>query len=207
MSTHSRCGKCVKCQIFGTSTTSNTKMMLYEICQISKIIQHSYSIVANLQRYGQMWQNFFIVLYSFSRSSPFIFSFLLSLTLRFPLFSLKPQSSPLKPQSVSLSPIPCFSRRRCPARPRRLHAHQDADVRRRVRRRVLRLRRFDPVAHRARFLLRPWLIALAFFFALAFNTIGWTDWAKAAIVPGLVSLIVGVICNGVRRGAVVVTGY
>ena len=48
------------------------------------------------------------------------------------------------------------------------------------------------------FLLRPWLIALAF------NTIGWIDWAKAAIVPGLVSLIVGVICNGVRRGAVVV---
>ena len=52
----------------------------------------------------------------------------------------------------------------------------------------------------------PWLIALAFFFALAFNTIGWTDWAKAAIVPGLVSLIVRVICNGVRRGAVVVWG-
>ena len=67
---------------------------------------------------------------------------------------------------------------------------------------------------------------------LAFNTIkqtiGWTDWAKAAIVPGLVSLIVEVICNGVRwygygvlicgsgfwvvvvqwrRGAVVVAGY
>ena len=30
--------------------------------------------------------------------------------------------------------------------------------------------------------------------------------AMAAIVPGLVSLIVGVICNGVRRGAVVVWG-
>nr|POE86141.1 pentatricopeptide repeat-containing protein [Quercus suber] len=67
----------------------------------------------------------------------------------------------------------------------------------------------------------PWLNALAFFFAhefiktglgnrianqlvvganLTFNTIkqtiGWTDWAKVAIVPGLVSLIVGVICNG-----------
>ena len=28
----------------------------------------------------------------------------------------------------------------------------------------------------------------------------------AAIVPGLVSLIVGVICNGVRREAVVVWG-
>ena len=94
---------------------------------------------------------FFIVLYSFSLSSPFIFSFLFSLTLRFPLFSLKPQSSPLKPQSVSLSPTPCFSRSRRPARPRRLRAHQDADIRRRV----LRLRRFDPMAHRARFLLRP----------------------------------------------------
>ena len=69
----------------------------------------------------------------------------------------------------------------------------------------------------------PWLITLAFFFAhrfikiglgnqiayqlifganLTFNTIkqtiGWIDWAKAAIVPGLVSLIVRVICNGVR---------
>ena len=67
---------------------------------------------------------------------------------------------------------------------------------------------------------------------LAFNTIKqtieWTDWAKAAIVPGLVLLIVEVICNGVqwygcgvlicgsgfwvvvvqwRRGAVVVAGY
>ena len=77
----------------------------------------------------------------------------------------------------------------------------------------------------------PWLITLAFFFAcrfiktglgnriayqlvvganLTFNTIKqtieWTDWAKVAIVPGLVSLIVGVICNGVRRGAVVVWG-
>lgn len=43
------------------------------------------------------------------------------------------------------------SRRRRAARPRRLRAHQDADVRRRV----LRLRRPDPVANRARFLLRP----------------------------------------------------
>ena len=139
---------------------------------------------------------FFIVLYSFSLSSPIIFSFLFSLTLWFPLFSLKPQSSPLKPQSISLSPTPCFSRRRCPARPQRLCAHQDANVCRRI----LCLRRFDPVAYRARFLLRPWLIALAF------NMIGWTDWAKAAIVPGLVSLIVRVICNGVRRRAVVVWG-
>ena len=133
----------------------------------------------------------------------FIFFFSL-LSLHFFLFSSLSVfgSSPLKPHSVSPSPTPCFSRRRYPARPRRLCAHQDADVCRRV----LRLQRFDPVAHRACFLLRPWLIALAFFFVLAFNTIGWTDWAKAAIVPGLVLLIVGVICNGVRRGVVVVWG-
>ena len=53
-SIHSRCGKCAKCQIFGTFTTPNTKMMFYEMCQISKIIQHGYNTVANLQRYGQM---------------------------------------------------------------------------------------------------------------------------------------------------------
>ena len=130
--------------------------------------------------------------------------FFFSLLSHSPVPSLLPQTPILssQPQSVSLSPTPCFSRRRCPARPRRLRVHQDADVCRRV----LRLQRFDPVAHRARFLLRPWLITLAFFFTLAFNTIEWTDWAKAAIVLGLVLLIVGVICNGVRRGAVVVWG-
>ena len=84
----------------------------------------------------------FIVLYSFSLSSPFIFFLFSSLSVS--------GSSPLKPHSVSPSPTPCFSRRRRPARPWRLRAHQDADVRRRV----LRLRRSDPVAHRARFLLR-----------------------------------------------------
>ena len=77
----------------------------------------------------------------------FLFHFLSHLSVS---LTLKPQSSPLKPHFVSLSPIPCFSWRCCLARPRRLRAHQDADVRRRV----LRLRRSDPVAHRARFLLR-----------------------------------------------------
>ena len=137
------------CQIFAfdTFTTPNTKIMLYEMCQISKIIQHSCKFATVRTNVVK----FFIVFYSFSLSSPFIFSFLFSLTLWFPLFSLKPQSSPLKPHSVSLSPTPCFSRHCRPARPRCLCAHQDADFRRRV----LRLRRSDPVAHRARFFLRP----------------------------------------------------
>ena len=52
LSIHSRCGKCAKYQIFGTFATPNTKMELYEMCQISKIIQHGYSTVVNLQRYG-----------------------------------------------------------------------------------------------------------------------------------------------------------
>ena len=140
---------------------------------------------------------FFIVLYSFSLSAPFIFSFLFSLTLRFLLFSLKPQSSPLN-LSLSL----------CLPLPVSLGAVALLDLGASVLTKTLT---FAAVGDSI-----PWLIALtfffargsshAFFFALAFNTIGWTDWAKAAIVPGLVSLIVGVICNGVRRGAVVVWG-
>ena len=81
----------------------------------------------------------------------FLFLFLSHLSISLTLtLTLKPESSPLKPHSVSLSPTPCFFRRHRPARPRRLCAQQDADVRRRV----LRLRRSDPVAHRAHFLLR-----------------------------------------------------
>ena len=64
----------------------------------------------------------------------FLFHFLSHLSIS---LTLKPQSSPLKPHFVS--------------RPRRLHAHQDADVRHSV----LRLQRSDPVAYRTRFLLRP----------------------------------------------------
>ena len=149
-STNSRCGKCAKCQIFGTFTTPNTKMTLYEMCQISKIIQHSYSIVANLQRYRQMWQNFFIVFYSFSLSSPFIFSFLFSLTLRFPLFSLKPQSSPLN-LSLSL----------CLPLPVSLGAVALLDLGASVFTKTLT---FAVVFSAFRDSI-PWLIALAFFFA------------------------------------------
>ena len=82
----------------------------------------------------------------------FLFHFLSHLSVNLTLtFTLKPQSSPLKPHSVSLSPSPCFSRRRRPARPWRLRAHQDADVHHHI----LCLRRSDPVAHRTRFLLCP----------------------------------------------------
>ena len=128
---------------------------------------------------------FFIVLYSFSLSSPFIFSFLFSLTLRFPLFSLKPpilfsQTSlclsvelPVSLGTVALLDLGAFVLTKTLTFAAAFFAFG------------------DPI---------PWLIALTFFFAqfiaLAFNTIGWTDRAKAAIVPGLGSLIVGVICNG-----------
>ena len=75
-SIHSRCGKCAKCQIFSTFATLNTKMELYEMCQISKIIQHGYSIDANLQQYGQMLQNFYCFIFPFLSplSSFFLFS-------------------------------------------------------------------------------------------------------------------------------------
>ena len=46
------------------------------MCQISKIIQHGYSTVANLQRYGQMLQKFYCFIFPFlsSLSSFFLFS-------------------------------------------------------------------------------------------------------------------------------------
>ena len=107
--------------------------------QILLFLSHVNSTLTNLPLYGQLWHKFLLL---------FLFHFLSHLSVS---LTLKPQSSPLKPHSVSLSPTPCFSRRRRPAQPRHLCAHQDADVRRRV----LCLQRFDPVAHRARFLLRP----------------------------------------------------
>ena len=63
------------------------KMVLYEMCQISKIIQHGYSTVANLQRYRQMLQKFYYFIFSFLSPLSSFFSFLFSLTLRFPLSS------------------------------------------------------------------------------------------------------------------------
>ena len=70
-SIHSRCGKCAK-----TFSIPNTKMELYEMCQISKIIQHGYSTVANLQRYRQMLQKFYCFIFPClsSLSSFFLFS-------------------------------------------------------------------------------------------------------------------------------------
>ena len=60
----------------GTFATPNTKMELYEMCQISKIIQHGYSTVANLQRYGQMLQKIYYFIFPFLSplSSFFLFS-------------------------------------------------------------------------------------------------------------------------------------
>ena len=190
-STNSRCRKCAKCQIFGTFTTPNTKMTLYEMCQISKIIQHSYSIVANLQRYRQMWQNFllFFILFLSPLPSFFLFS---SLSLSSSLSSPSNPNPLLSNLSLSL----------CLPLPVSLGAVTLLDLGASVLTKTLT---FAVVFSAFRDSI-PWLIALAFFFVLAFNTIGWTDWAKAAIVPGLVLLIVGVICNGVRRGVVVVWG-
>ena len=45
------------------------------MCQISKIIQHNYSTVANLQRYGQMWQNFLLFYIIFLSPLPSFFPF------------------------------------------------------------------------------------------------------------------------------------
>ena len=60
------------------------------MCQISKIIQHNHSTIANLQRYGQMLQKFYY----------FIFPFLSPLSSFF-LFSSLSLSS-----SFSLLPVP-----------------------------------------------------------------------------------------------------
>ena len=159
------------------------------MCQISKIIQHSYNTVANLQRFGQMWQNFllFYILFLSPLPSFFLFS---SLSLSGSLSSPSNPNPLLSKLSLSLYlPLPVS-----------LDAITLLDLGASVLTKTLTFAAaFSAFADSI-----PWLIALAFFFALAFNTIGWTDWAKAAIVPGLVSLIVGVICNGVRHGAVVV---
>ena len=114
------------------------KNPLYQIFQILLFLPHVNNTFTNLPLYGQLWHKFFF----------FLFHFLSHL---FVSLTLKPQSSPLKPHSISLSPTPCFSRRRCPARPQCLCAHLDADVRYNV----LHLQRSNPLAHRARFLLRP----------------------------------------------------
>ena len=53
--------------------------------------------------------------------------------------------------------------------------------------------------------MEPWLFGVILCWVCVVDCLD-RGGAVAAIVPGLVSLIVGVICNGVRRGAVVVWG-
>ena len=76
------------------------------MCQISKIIQHSYSTVANLQRYRQMWQNFllFFILFLSPLPSFFLFS---SLSLSSSLSSPSNPNPLLSNLSLSLClPLP-----------------------------------------------------------------------------------------------------
>ena len=194
--------------------------------QILLFLQHVNSILTNLPLYGQLWHKFLLFFYStFSLISPSV-SLSLSSSNPNPLLSNLTLSLCL-PLPVSLGAIALLD--------------LGASVLTKTLMFAATFSAFgDPI---------PWLITLAFFFAhgfiktglgnriayqlvigvnLTFNTIGWTDWAKAAIVTGLVSLIVGMICNGVRwygcgvlicgsgfwvvvvqwrRGAVVVVGY
>ena len=151
----------------------------------------------------------YIIYILFSLSSLFIFSFLFSLTLRFLLSSPSNPNPLLSNLTLSL----------CLPLPVSLGAIALLDLGASVLNKTLTF----AAAFSAFGDLIPWLIALAFFFArgfiktglgnriayrlvvganLTFNTIKqmirWIDWDKVAIVPGLVSLIVGVICNGVR---------
>ena len=134
------------------------------MCQISKIIQHSYSTVANLQWYRQMWQNFllFYILFLSPLPSFFLFS---SLSLSGSLSSPSNPNPLLSNLSLSL----------CLLLPISLGAVALLDLGASVLTKTLTF----AAAFSAFGDLIPWLIALAFFFALAFNTIGWTDWAKA----------------------------
>ena len=116
--------------------------MLYEMCQISKIIQHSY----NLQRYGQMWQNFllFYILFLSPLPSFFLFS---SLSL-FGFFSSPSNPNPLL-SNLSLS--------LCLPLPISLSAVALLDLGASVLTKTLT---FAAVGDSI-----PWLIALTFFFA------------------------------------------
>ena len=62
------------------------------MCQISKIIQHGYSTLANLQRYGQMLQKFYFFIFPFL--SPLSSFFLFSSLSLFGSLSLLPVSVP-----------------------------------------------------------------------------------------------------------------
>uniref|UniRef100_A0A7N2M2Q0 Uncharacterized protein n=1 Tax=Quercus lobata TaxID=97700 RepID=A0A7N2M2Q0_QUELO len=164
--------------------------------QILLFLPHVNSTLTNLPLYGQLWHKFLLFFYStFSLISPVV-----SPSNPNPLLS-NPTLSLCLPLPVSLSAVALLG--------------LGVSMLTKTLTFAAAFSAFgDPI---------PWLIALAFFFArgfiktglgnriayqlviganLTFNmikqTIGWTDWAKAAIVPGLASLIVGVICNGVR---------
>ena len=107
--------KCAKCQIFGTFGTPNTKMKLYQMFQISKIMPHCYSTVSNIMRqYGQQWQNGILLFYcvflsplpqiSLSSSTlSYFFSLCHSLSLPSPLCSRKLLKITLKKVAADLA--------------------------------------------------------------------------------------------------------
>ena len=168
--------------------------------QILLFLQHVNSILTNLPLYGQLWQKFLLFFYS----TFFLISPSISLSL-----------SPSNPNPL----LSNLTLSLCLPFPVSLDAVAQLDLGASVLTKMLMFITIffafgDPIL---------WLIALAFFFArgfiktglgnriayrlvvganLTFNTIKqmirWIDWDKVAIVPGLVSLIVGVICNGVR---------
>ena len=119
-STRSSSLKCAKCQIFGTFGTPNTKMKLYQMFQISKIMPHCYSTVSNIMRqYGQQWQNgillffvFFSLLFhrylslchSLSLPSPLCSRKLLKITLKKVAADLAASLSSCHQSSLLISP-------------------------------------------------------------------------------------------------------
>ena len=115
--------KCVKCQIFGTFGTPNTKIKLYQMFQISKIMPHCYNTVSNIMRqYGQQWQNGILLFYcvflsplpriSLSPSTlSYFFSLCHSLSLPSPLCSRKLLKITLKKVATDLASPRCWSRR------------------------------------------------------------------------------------------------
>ena len=62
--------KCVKCQIFGTFDTPNTKTSPHQPFQISKNLKHIYSTVSNMRRYRHQCQTLFGLFNSFFLSPP-----------------------------------------------------------------------------------------------------------------------------------------
>ena len=96
-SIHSRCGKCAKCQIFGTFTTSNIKRL--HLSDVANLINYATlnSSFTYLHHTDEMWDKFIIFLFDFSLSSHFFNSFFLS-----------PTGVLCSPHNLSLSPKPVF---------------------------------------------------------------------------------------------------